>query len=163
MTKSDRGTPLTISLQIPTYWTPEQAFAVFELVDELRETIWRCYALQLQQEYRDQRRHHDADYDPIEPTICRSDLQSPSKTQRGLSAPFVAIAPPLRGFTQPLTRARSTCCRGRARSPRKAGWNRRRPSDLRSCPAQSWRSRRYSAAMGRRGVAPMPGTSASTR
>jgi len=100
MTKSDRGTPLTISLQIPTYWTPEQAFAVFELVDELRETIWRCYALQLQQEYRDQRRHHDADYDPIEPTICRSDLQSPSKTQRGLSAPFVAIAPPLRGFTQ---------------------------------------------------------------
>jgi len=103
MTKSDRGTPLTISLQIPTYWTPEQAFAVFELVDELRETIWRCYALQLQQEYRDQRRHHDADYDPIEPTICRSDLQSPSKTQRGLSAPFVAIAPPLRGFTQPLT------------------------------------------------------------
>jgi len=79
MTKSDRGTPLTISLQIPTYWTPEQAFAVFELVDELRETIWRCYALQLQQEYRDQRRHHDADYDPIEPTICRSDLQSNSK------------------------------------------------------------------------------------
>ena len=79
MTKSDRSTPLTISLQIPTYWTPEQAFAVFELVDELRETIWRCYALQLQQEYRDQRRHHDADYDPIEPTICRSDLQSNSK------------------------------------------------------------------------------------
>ena len=115
MTKSDRGTPLTISLQIPTYWTPEQAFAVFELVDELRETIWRCYALQLQQEYRDQRRHHDADYDPIEPTICRSDLQSPSKTQRGLSAPFVAIAPPLRGFTQPLTasQARSSLTRWR--------------------------------------------------
>jgi hypothetical protein len=67
MTKSDRSTPLTISLQIPTYWTPEQAFAVFELVDELRDTIWRCYALHLQQEYRDQRRHHDADYDPIDP------------------------------------------------------------------------------------------------
>jgi hypothetical protein len=29
--------PLTISLQIPTYWTPEQAFAVFELIDELRD------------------------------------------------------------------------------------------------------------------------------
>ena len=61
MTKSDRNTPLTISLQIPTYWTPEQAFAVFELVDELRDTIWRCYALQLQEEYRDQRRHLDAE------------------------------------------------------------------------------------------------------
>jgi len=117
MTKSDRGTPLTISLQIPTYWTPEQAFAVFELVDELRETIWRCYALQLQQEYRDQRRHHDADYDPIEPTICRSDLQSPSKTQRGLSAPFVAIAPPLRGFTQPLTIAMATCSKRMTQGP----------------------------------------------
>jgi hypothetical protein len=67
MTKSDRSTPLTISLQIPTYWTPEQAFAVFELVDELRDTIWLCYALQLQEEYRDQRRHHDANYDPIDP------------------------------------------------------------------------------------------------
>ena len=50
MTKPDRSTPLTISLQIPTYWTPEQAFAVFELIDELRDTIWRCYALQLQEE-----------------------------------------------------------------------------------------------------------------
>ena len=42
MTKSDRGTPLTISLQIPTYWTPEQAFAVFELVDELRDDRKSC-------------------------------------------------------------------------------------------------------------------------
>jgi hypothetical protein len=48
------------------YWTPEQAFAVFELIDELRDTIWRCYALQIQEEYRDQRRHDDADYDPID-------------------------------------------------------------------------------------------------
>jgi hypothetical protein len=53
MTKASSGLPLTISLQIPTYWTPEQACAVFELVDDLREAIWRCYALQLQDQYRD--------------------------------------------------------------------------------------------------------------
>jgi hypothetical protein len=67
MTKSDQSTPRTIPLQIPTYWTPEQAFAVFELIDELRDAIWRCYDLQLQEEYRDQLRHHNADYDPIDP------------------------------------------------------------------------------------------------
>jgi hypothetical protein len=54
MTKSTKSLPLTISLQIPTYWTPEQAFAVFELVDEMRDAIWRCYGIQLLDEYRDQ-------------------------------------------------------------------------------------------------------------
>jgi hypothetical protein len=66
MTKPNERTPLTISLQIPTYWTPEQAFAVFELIDELRDAIWRCYDLQLQEEYRDQLRHQDPDYNPID-------------------------------------------------------------------------------------------------
>jgi hypothetical protein len=54
MTKSATGLPLTISLQIPTCWTPEQAFAVFELIDDLRDAIWQCYELQLLDEYRDQ-------------------------------------------------------------------------------------------------------------
>jgi hypothetical protein len=67
MTKSDQSTKRTISLQIPTYWTPEQAFAVFELIEELRDAIWRCYDLQLQEEYRDHFRHQDAEYDPIDP------------------------------------------------------------------------------------------------
>jgi hypothetical protein len=58
---------LTISLQIPTYWTPEQAFAVFEIVDDLRDAIWRCYALQLQEEYRDQLQNRADDHDPIDP------------------------------------------------------------------------------------------------
>jgi len=43
MTKSTTSLPLTIALQIPTYWTSEQAFAVFQLVDDLREAIWQCY------------------------------------------------------------------------------------------------------------------------
>jgi hypothetical protein len=53
MTKSTAGPPLTITLQIPTDWTPEQAFAVFHLIDDLREAIWQGYALQIQDEYRD--------------------------------------------------------------------------------------------------------------
>ncbi len=54
MTKTTKDLPLTIALQVPTYWTPEQAFAVFQLVDDLREAIWQCYGLQIQDEYRDQ-------------------------------------------------------------------------------------------------------------
>jgi len=46
--------PLTISLQIPTYWTPDQAFAVFELIDDLRDAIWQYYEMQLIDEFSDQ-------------------------------------------------------------------------------------------------------------
>jgi hypothetical protein len=53
MTKSTAGPPLTITLQIPTDWTPEQAFAVFQLIDDLREVIWQRYAPQIHDEYRD--------------------------------------------------------------------------------------------------------------
>ena len=54
MTKTTTSLPITISLQIPTYWTPEQAFAVFDLVNDLRDAIWQCYGPQLLDEYRDQ-------------------------------------------------------------------------------------------------------------
>jgi hypothetical protein len=54
MTKTPDRLPLTIALQIPTCWTPEQAFAVYELVTDLRDAIWQCYGLQLIEEYRDQ-------------------------------------------------------------------------------------------------------------
>ena len=43
MTKSSNGLPLTIPLEIPAYWTPEQAFAVVELPDR----IWAHYSAQL--------------------------------------------------------------------------------------------------------------------
>lgn len=52
--KASRSLPLTIALHIPTDWTPEQAFAVFTMIDDLREAIWRCYSLQIQDQYRDQ-------------------------------------------------------------------------------------------------------------
>jgi hypothetical protein len=33
---------------IPTTWTPEQALAVFELIDDLREKIWALHGRQIQ-------------------------------------------------------------------------------------------------------------------
>jgi len=67
MTRPTTSLPLTISLQIPTYWTPEQAFAVFDLINDLREAIWQCYALQIQDGYRDRNQpvpgHADTDFD----------------------------------------------------------------------------------------------------
>jgi hypothetical protein len=36
------------TIEIPTSWTPEQALAVYELLDQLREKIWALYDLRLQ-------------------------------------------------------------------------------------------------------------------
>jgi hypothetical protein len=58
------GLPHAILLPIPTYWTPEQAIAVFELVDDLRETIWSFYQTDLQDLTRQQRQ--PAPVDPRE-------------------------------------------------------------------------------------------------
>jgi hypothetical protein len=37
------------TVEIPAAWTPEQALAVFDLLDELRERIWTRYSGQLQE------------------------------------------------------------------------------------------------------------------
>ena len=37
-----------ITVEIPVTWTPEQALAVWEMLDELREKIWTRYSCQLQ-------------------------------------------------------------------------------------------------------------------
>ena len=42
-------------IALPTDWSPEQAVAVFEILDELRERIWAHYGLQIQQVLREQR------------------------------------------------------------------------------------------------------------
>jgi hypothetical protein len=41
------GRPFTIPFAIPAYWAPEQALAVVELLDDLRELIWAHYSVQL--------------------------------------------------------------------------------------------------------------------
>jgi hypothetical protein len=49
---------LIIPFDIPAYWTPEQALAVVELLDDLRERIWTHYDVRLidliQTEHRSQ-------------------------------------------------------------------------------------------------------------
>ena len=50
------GPAIPAPLNIPAYWTPEQAFAVFELLDDLRERIMAHYDVQLIDLYREQQR-----------------------------------------------------------------------------------------------------------
>jgi hypothetical protein len=38
-----------IDSTIPAHWSPEEALAVFELLDDLRDKIWAHYGLRLQQ------------------------------------------------------------------------------------------------------------------
>jgi hypothetical protein len=45
-----------IPFAIPAYWTPEQALAVVELLDDLRELIWPHYGMQVIDEVREQHR-----------------------------------------------------------------------------------------------------------
>jgi len=57
-------TLLTIPFAIPAYWTPEQALAVVELLDDLRELILAHYNMQLideihEQHFSDPRRSSD--------------------------------------------------------------------------------------------------------
>ena len=66
MTADNKSNRPTIPLQIPTCWTQEQAFAVFELIDDLRDAIWRYYALHLQEEYRDQVQQRAGRHEPVD-------------------------------------------------------------------------------------------------
>lgn len=42
------------SLAVPTHWSPEQALAVLEALQALREAVWAVYGQQAQQAWRDQ-------------------------------------------------------------------------------------------------------------
>jgi hypothetical protein len=45
-----------IDFAIPTYWSPEEALAVFEFLDDLRDKIWDHYGVRLQQQLAEQMR-----------------------------------------------------------------------------------------------------------
>ena len=62
MSKVSNALPLTIPLNIPAYWTPEQAFAVVELLDDMRERIWEHYGVKLLDQYREQYSFADSDH-----------------------------------------------------------------------------------------------------
>ena len=44
-----------LPIAVSTDWSPEQAVAVFEMLDELRERVWAQYSHQIQQVLREQR------------------------------------------------------------------------------------------------------------
>jgi hypothetical protein len=46
---STRPTPPAAAVLIPAAWTPEQALAVFELLDELRDRVWAIHGCQIQE------------------------------------------------------------------------------------------------------------------
>jgi len=50
--------PWAAAVVIPTLWTPEQALAAFELLDDLRETIWTLYG-QIQTLLKEEQQHAD--------------------------------------------------------------------------------------------------------
>jgi hypothetical protein len=50
MTRTD----LRVCCEIPDYWTPEQALAVYELLDSLRECILSRYHAQITDACREQ-------------------------------------------------------------------------------------------------------------
>lgn len=41
------SSPERFILQLPDHWTPEQALAVFELLNELTDAVWNLYELPL--------------------------------------------------------------------------------------------------------------------
>ena len=52
-------TPHIRPLALPDHWTPEQALAVFELIDLLRDELWRLYALDIQRVLRNEQQCPD--------------------------------------------------------------------------------------------------------
>lgn len=48
------GLPTQIPFALPATWSPEQALAVVELLDVLRERIWQHYQLALHEIIREQ-------------------------------------------------------------------------------------------------------------
>jgi hypothetical protein len=47
-------TDLRVLVEIPDYWTPEQALAVYELLEELRERILSRYEAQIRDAFREE-------------------------------------------------------------------------------------------------------------
>lgn len=60
-TRPDHLRPITV--EIPVTWTAEQALAVWEMLDELREKIWARYSCQLQDLLAEQQPDPDRDND----------------------------------------------------------------------------------------------------
>ncbi|HXZ08231.1 MAG TPA: hypothetical protein VEI25_09260 [Paraburkholderia sp.] len=56
-----------LSFVVPEDWSPEQALAVFELLDDLRELICARYLLDMQQFLREDRRQRELPFNERDP------------------------------------------------------------------------------------------------
>jgi hypothetical protein len=54
-----------ITIEIPVTWTAEQALAVWETLDQMREKIWARYRCQLQELLAEQRGYSAVDYSDV--------------------------------------------------------------------------------------------------
>ncbi len=57
-------TRFTIPFAVPAYWTPEQALAVVELLDDLRALIWAHYDVRLIDLIQTEHADSQAEIDP---------------------------------------------------------------------------------------------------
>lgn len=62
-------TPAAPAPVVPAHWSPEQALAVFECLQALRQALWAAYGPQVQQAWRDQLmpEGQPPEFDPDEP------------------------------------------------------------------------------------------------
>jgi hypothetical protein len=125
-------------------------------------TNWRAQSAKGQDVIEGGRDQEGCDAARVAPQLRHSTLELSRRcwvTTNWIRRHVTHASPPA---SSPASRARSTCCRSLARSPRRAGKTHHRRSRLRRCPVQRRRLRISSAISGRHGVKPMLGTSALT-
>ena len=49
-----RASRTTAAFPLPSYWSPEQALAVFECIELIRDQLWLAYGPDIQRAWRDQ-------------------------------------------------------------------------------------------------------------
>ena len=52
------------SLRLPSHWTPEQALAIYETLDDLIDLLWRQYGLDIQHAFKNQCADSDNNFTP---------------------------------------------------------------------------------------------------
>ena len=67
--RSPTTTTTAAAPTVPLHWTPEQALAVFECLQAMRQALWVIYGTQVQQAWREQLVPDGPppDFDPDEP------------------------------------------------------------------------------------------------
>jgi hypothetical protein len=70
-----------LTFVVPNDWTPEQALAVFDLLDDLREVICARYLLDMQHVLRDDHRQRELPLNDHDPPVliyaCHSQQRGP--------------------------------------------------------------------------------------